>query len=159
MKKRRSIRRYKDKAIDQEALLNVLEMARIAPSGANRQPWKLVVVMDQERKAQLVPLCKNQKFVETCSAFVAGIADTTQRWSHVDLAIAMDHLSLAALDKGLGSCWIGAFDADGLKEFLGVPEEMEVAVCMTLGYPDEVPDNRSRKSLGELVEWEKFKGD
>ena len=159
MRKRRSIRSYKDKAIDQEVLINILEMARIAPSGANRQPWKLVVVMDPERKRGLVPLCKGQKFVESCSTFVAGIADTSQRWSHVDLAIAMDHLSLAALDKGLGTCWIGAFDQEGISKFLGVPDGMEVAVCMTLGYPDEVPDSKSRKSLAELVEWESFKGE
>jgi nitroreductase len=159
MRKRRSIRRYKDKPVDQETLLDILEMARIAPSGANRQPWKLVVVMEPARRKDLVPLCKNQKFVEDCAAFVAGIADVSQRWSHVDLAIAMDHLSLAALDKGLGTCWIGAFDQEGLGSFLDVPTGMEVAVCMTIGYPNEVPDTRTRKSLGELVEWERFKGE
>jgi len=158
IKNRRSIRRYKRKKIPENDLMKILEAARLAPSGANRQFWKMIVVQDEERKRGLVPLCKNQKFIEECSAFIAGIDDPSQKWYRVDVAIALDHLTLAAYSKGLGTCWIGAFDPEKVAEYLGVPKGQVVTVCMTLGYPDEAPEERTRKPAEELFYWEKYGG-
>jgi len=158
IKNRRSIRRYKRKKIPENDLMKILEAARLAPSGANRQFWKMIVVQDEERKKGLVPLCKNQKFIEECSAFIAGIDDPSQKWYRVDVAIALDHLTLAAYSKGLGTCWIGAFDPEKVAEYLGVPKGQVVTVCMTLGYPDEAPEERTRKPAEELFYWEKYGG-
>lgn len=156
IKNRRSIRKYKKRRIPENDLKAVLEAARLAPSGANRQFWKMIVVQDEERKKELVPLCNNQKFIEDCSAFIAGIDDPSQKWYRVDIAIAMDHLTLAAYSKGLGTCWIGAFDREKLAEYLGVPKGQVITVCMTLGYPDEAPEPRTRKPAAELFYWERY---
>jgi len=156
IKNRRSIRKYKSKELPPELLAEILEAARLAPSGANKQPWQLVAVTDKERRKELVPICKEQKFVGDCSVFIAGIDDSAQKWVRVDLAIAMEHIALAAVEKGLGTCWIGAFDQEKMNAFLEVPKGFNVTVGMTLGYPDETPDARPRKELKELVHWNKF---
>jgi nitroreductase len=155
---RRSIRKYKNKEIPHETLSEILEAARQAPSGANRQPWQIVIVTDQDKRKALVPICKDQKFVGDCSAFIAGIDDPAQKWARVDLAIAMEHIALMAVEKGLGTCWIGAYDQEKLATFLGVPKGLVVTACMALGYPDESPDARSRKPMTDLVHWERYGG-
>ncbi len=156
IKGRKSIRKYKKKDIPESLLKEILEAARIAPSAANRQPWEMIVIDDQKLKADLVPVCKNQQFVGDCSVFLVAIENTEQKWAKMDIAIALDELSLAAHEKGLGTCWIGAFDKDKLAEMLEVPNGKAIAVCMTLGYPDEKPEGRARKSFDELFHWNKY---
>lgn len=155
---RRSVRKYVRKPIAQAMLDELLEAARLAPSGANRQPWQMVVVTDDERLRELVPICKNQDFVGECAAFFVGIDDPQQKWSRVDVTIAMDHISLAAQEMGLGTCWIGAFDQAKLADFLGLPKERVVTVCMTVGYPEESPAARSRKPKEELFFKDRYGG-
>ncbi|HOO03161.1 MAG: nitroreductase family protein [Methanomassiliicoccales archaeon] len=153
---RRSIRRYKRKELPLEVLDRLLEMARAAPSGANRQAWELVVITDRLRLKGLVPICKEQAFIGDCSAFLVGVEDPHQKWAKVDLAIALDHLSLAATEEGLGSCWIGAFDPSRLAEYIGLPPDRTITVCMALGYPDEAPAPRGRKKPEELFSWDRY---
>jgi nitroreductase len=156
VKNRRSIRKYKAKQIPQDVLFQLLEAARLAPSGANRQPFQLIVVTDPEKKKGLVPLCKNQHFVDEAAVFIAGIDDPSQKWNKVDLSIALDHLSLAAVELGLGTCWVGAFDPEKLAAYLDVPKDRVITVCMSLGYPDETPEARSRKPINELTYWNSY---
>ena len=156
IKARRSIRKFKRKELPDEVLVHLLEMARTAPSGANRQPWEMVVIHDRQRLKGLVPICKEQEFLADCSAFIMGIDDPMQKWSKVDLSIAMDHIALAAVEEGLGSCWIGAFDQQKLAEYIGLPKEKVITVCIAIGYPDESPSARSRKKLEELVSWDRY---
>ncbi len=153
---RRSVRRYKRKDIPDNVLKEVLEAARLAPSAANRQAWELIVVKDPQLRADLVPFCKNQKFVEECSVFLVAVEDPQMKWSRVDVSIMVDHITLAAHERGLGSCWIGAFDKEKVGQTLGVPEGRSVAVCLTLGYPDESPEARPRKSMDELVYTDRY---
>jgi nitroreductase len=153
IKNRRSIRKYQAKEIPSDVLLQLLEAARLAPSGANRQSWQLIVVTDPEKKKELVPLCKNQHFIEDASVFIVGIDDPAQKWNRVDLTIALDELSLAAEERGIGTCWVGAFDADKLANYLEVPKDKVITVCMSIGYPDESPEARSRKPMSEIVYW------
>jgi nitroreductase len=153
---RRSIRKYKKKELPENVLREILEAARMAPSAANRQAWELVVVKDPRIKAELVPICKNQKFVEECSVFLAAIEDPEQKWSRVDVTIMMDQMTLAAHEKGLGTCWIGAFDKDKVGALLGVPANRQVCVCLTLGYPDESPEGRPRKPAEELIHFDRY---
>ena len=158
IQKRRSIRKYKADDISHELLLEILEGARQAPSGANRQTWQVIVVTDLDRRRGLVPICKDQKFIADGCAFIAGIDDPGQKWARVDLAIAMEHIALMAVEKGLGTCYVGAFDGERLAAYLSVPKPYVVTVCMVLGYPDEMPEARSRKPMNELVHWERFGG-
>ena len=118
---RRSIRKYRPREIPTEVLEEVLEAGRLAPSAGNRQAWELIIVTDKGTLGELVPACKNQQFVGECSAFLAAVEVPGQRWSMTDLTIMMDHLTLAAHEKGLGTCWIGAFDKDAIGKLLGVP--------------------------------------
>jgi nitroreductase len=156
IRNRRSIRKYQSKEIPNDVLLKVLEAARLAPSGGNKQPFQLIVVTDPEKKKGLVPLCKNQQFVGEAPVLIAGVDDMQQKWSRVDLSIALDHLSLAALDFGLGTCWVGAFDPERLAAYLEVPAGKVITVCMSLGYPDESPETRPRKPMDELVFWNSY---
>ena len=157
---RRSIRKYKKKEIPENVLKEVLEAARLAPSAANRQAWELVVVKDPKLKAELVPVCKNQKFVEDCSVFLAGLEDPEQKWSKVDITIMMDHMTLAAHEKGLGTCWICNFDARKCSRILEIPAHIEPMVYLPLGYPaDEEknsPRHKVRKKMEEIVRRDKF---
>ena len=156
IKARRSIRKFKRKEIPPELLDHMLEMARIAPSGANRQPWEMVVITDRQRLKDLVPICKDQSFVGDCSAFLVGIDDPQQKWAKVDLTIALDHLTLAAVDEGLGTCWIGAFDQTRMAEFIGLPADRTITVCLALGYPEETPAARGRKKTEDLFFWDRY---
>lgn len=150
---RRSVRKYKRKEMPREDVVQLLEAAQAAPSGANRQPWELVVITDPLRIKELVPVCKNQAFIADCSAFLIGLDDVEARWARVDLSIALDHVSLKAVEMGLGTCWIGAFDPDALAKFVSAPKGKVVTVCLAVGYPDEEPEMRPRKPLEQLISW------
>lgn len=147
---RRSIRKYKNCQIPGDVLDDLLDAARLAPSSMNRQRWNMVVVTDDETKRKLVSVCGNQKFVAGCSAFLVGVSEPGAYYSAVDMTIALDHLSLRAVDLGLGTCWIGDFEPAKVKKILGIPSERDVPVCMTLGYPANVPAARKRKSLSGI---------
>lgn len=152
VKKRRSIRRYKGKPIEKEDIEKMVEAARLAPSAKNLQPWKLVIVQDPEVLEELVTPCQGQEFVSESGAFIVGMVDNS-KWSEVDLTIAMDHLSLEAVELGYGTCWIGAFDKDGLEKKLDLPENYEPLVCMTVGVPAERSEPPTKKTVEELVKW------
>ncbi len=158
VKNRYACRSYQPRPVEQDKLLRVLEAVRLAPSGSNRQPWKFVVVQDQEVKRGLVRACANQRFIATSPVVIAGCGLMPDRimscgvpGDPVDVAIAMTHLSLAATAEGLATCWIGAFSQDEVREVLGVPPTVKVIEVMTLGYPADGPPMKMRKSLAEIV--------
>ncbi|MBN1677127.1 MAG: nitroreductase family protein [Candidatus Thermoplasmatota archaeon] len=147
---RRSIRRYEKKPLPAELLEELLESARQAPSASNAQRWSMVVVTDDEKKQRLVKASGGQKFVGQCSAYLVAVAEPGAPYPAVDVAIALDHLSLVAAEKGLGTCWIGDFEPEEVKEILGVPKDRDIPICMTLGYPAQNPQARKRKPLSGL---------
>jgi nitroreductase len=153
---RRSIRTYKGERIPKDKLDKLLETARLAPSAANRQVWKFIVVEDEQIKNQLVTACNNQAFVGTASQVIAGIGDPAQKWHQVDLAIALEHLVLEAVELGLGTCWIGAFNEDEVKKILKIPQDKKVVALLTVGVPAESPAARPRKALEEIVAYNEY---
>ena len=160
---RRSIRDFQDKAIEKEKLERVLEAGRQAPSAANGQPWRILVVTDAETRKKLVPAANGQAFVGQAPAVLVGCAAKTdkemscgQRAYPIDVAICMTTMSLAAMGEGLGTCWIGAFKEDAVKELLGIPEEVRVVELMPIGYPTSQPDARPRMPMSEFAVWEKW---
>lgn len=157
IKDRRSIRTYKDERIPKDKLEKLLEVARLAPSAANRQNWKFIVVENEEVKKQLVTACNNQPFVGTASNVIAGIGDPAQKWHQVDLAIALEHIVLEAVELGLGTCWIGAFNEDEVKKLLKIPQNKKVVALLTVGIPAESPAARQRKSFEEIVAYDEYK--
>jgi nitroreductase len=163
VKTRRSVRSFKADPVPQEALRRVLEAARAAPSGSNRQLWKFYVVKDGEKRRRVAEACGGQTWIaEAPTAIVAvGWKIPFNRGGYMgemsfmmDVSIAFTHLVLAARAEGLGTCWIGDFDNGRVKEALGLPEDQYVVAVTPLGYPDRqvFTANAKRKSIAEIVE-------
>ncbi len=157
-KTRYACRSYQPRAVEPEKLLRVLEAVRLAPSGSNRQPWKFILVHDLEIKQRLVRACANQRFIATAPVVVAGCGLMPDRimscgipGDPVDVAIAMEHLSLAATAEGLATCWIGAFSQDEVRDVLGIPRSAKVIELMTVGYPADSPQIKTRKPLSDII--------
>jgi len=164
---RRSIRSYRSEPVPEEVLNRVLEAARIAPSGDNRQPWRFIVVKDEGLKRRLVPACGNQSFIAEAPVVVVACGRNIDydrgRYMGgfsmlVDVSIAFTHLVLAARAEGLGTCWIGDFSNEEVKRVLGVPEGANVVAVTPLGYPKDegFAGPGPRKSLKEIVSVDKF---
>jgi len=163
IEKRRSIRVYQDKPIPQDKLRKVLEAARLAPSARNAEDYQLVIVADEKIKKTIASEATTESFIAAASVIVVAVALNPEYVmpggvpAHpVDIAIAVDHVTLVAVEEGLGSCWIGAFDQGRIKEILGIPDKYEVVVLLSLGYPAESPEGRSRKPLNEVISHNRF---
>jgi len=148
---RRSIRAYKNEPVPPESLARVLEAARISPTAGNRQEYRFVVVKDEATRKALVPACNNQAFIGDAGVVVVGCAtNPARRYSPVDVAIALDHMTLAAAALGLGTCWIGAFSEEKVKAILGIPEGVTVWSLLPIGIPATEGAQRPRKATEEL---------
>ena len=165
IKTRRSIRKYKQTPVPEAVLKDVLNAARVAPSADNAQPWKIIVVRDEQMKSRLCPACNGQKFIAQAPLVLVLLGLPEEAYetvggymsSHViDASIAFDHLTLAAHAHGLGTCWIASFREDKVRELLGVPQDVRVVALSPLGYPDEAPDRTDRKSPEELFVYDKY---
>jgi nitroreductase len=165
IRRRYSVRDYKDLEVEEEKLNLILEAARLAPSASNRQEWRFIVIRDKETKNRLCKAAKGQKFVAQAPIVIACCAvDTSHIMScgqpsyPIDVAISIDHMTLKATEEGLGTCWIGAFYEDKVKEILEIPQDVRVVQLLTLGYPkSEPPPKKNRKSLDEIIMYEKWR--
>jgi nitroreductase len=163
--RRRSIRKYKDRPVEEGKLNRVLEAGRLAPSAGNRQEWKYVVVRDAAVRRQLIEAANGQQFVGEapvclvcCAVDGEHVMSCGQASYPIDVAISVDHMTLAAVEEGLGTCWIGAFKEPAVRKLLGIPEKVRVVALLPLGYPDAEPRPRQRKPLTEIVLWERWQG-
>jgi nitroreductase len=160
---RRSIRDYDDRSVPEEKLKRVLEAARLSPSASNRQDRKFVVVRDEARRQTLSQAAFGQVYVAQAPVVIAAVSTNpgyvmacgVPSFS-IDLAIAIDHMTLAAVNEELGTCWIGAFHQDKVKNILGIPKKYTVAALLALGFPRETPQRTPRKALDEIVSYETF---
>jgi nitroreductase len=161
---RYSVRAYKPDPVEDEVLNQVLEAARLAPTAINAQPFQLIVIHTAGRGAELRRIYNWDWFVQAplviCACGIPAKGWIRRRdgknYTEVDVAIAMDHLILAATDVGLGTCWIGAFDPTGAREVLGLPDGVEPIAFTPLGYPADQPGPKERKALSELVRYERW---
>jgi nitroreductase len=158
IKERRSIRRYSATPIADDTISQLLEAARLAPSAKNLQNWKFILITDQTIKNRLVPACHNQRFIVQAPLVIAGVADPAYKWYQVDIGIVFEHIALEAVELGLGTCWIGAFQEPEVSGILQVPQHLETVILMTVGYADEHPHTRSRKSIEEIQCFNKYTG-
>lgn len=161
IRQRRSIRKFKPDPVPQAEIDYVLEAARLAPSWANTQCWKFIVVTDPKVKEEVASAGNN--WIAQAPVLIVACADPSkpgtkgdQQYYMLDIGIAMEHLILAATDRNLGTCWIGAFDEAKVKKALGVPDNIRVVATTPLGYPDQQPDPRPRKSLSEIVSYNRY---
>lgn len=164
---RRSIRSFKSDSIPKDVILRILNAARFAPSGSNRQPTRLILINNIKTKEALIPLCANQQFITEAPLIVVAVGKNINfnRGNYMgemsmlmDAAIAMDHLILAARYEGLGSCWIGAFDNKAIKDLLNIPYEWNVVALAPIGYPkkESFRETAERISLEEFIKNESW---
>lgn len=162
MEKRHSVRSYQDRPVEEDKLLRVLNAGRLSPSARNRQERKFIVVREGGlRKA--VAAAASQPWMAAAPVIVAVVGLTPSDVMHcgipadpVDCAIAIDHMTLAAVAEGLGTCWVGHFDQSKCRELLRVPQGAKIVELMPLGYPADEPAAKPRKPLSEIVCHEKF---
>ena len=159
---RYSTRAYRPDPIAEELLTKVLEAGQLAPTAANRQPVQIIVIHTAGRAAELRRIYHREWFSQA-PLLLCVCATPAQAWTRgydgkcyadVDAAIVMDHLTLAAADLGLGTCWIAAFDPTAARDLLGLPAGVEPIAFTPLGYPADAAGPKSRKPLAELVRYE-----
>ena len=164
IKARKSVRSYLDKPVENEKLIQVLESARLAPSAFNKQRWRFVVVQDRQTRVKLNEIAEVPLFAGKAPVIIVACAKTDSCEMHygqpcypIDVAIAVDHITLAAVEYGLGSCWISMFNEIKVKEILDIPEEMRVITLLILGYPsDPSLVDKKRLPLEQIVKYEKW---
>ena len=152
---RRSIRRYTSKPVPDKVLKSVLEAGRLAPSADNAQPWHFIVVTDPEIKREL-SRGPWRSFIKDSAFTIVGCGEKSDKWSTVDVAIALENMVLSAEAQGVGSCWIGAFGEKEVKELLGIPDNLKVVALVSFGYPAEKPSLRNKKNLESIVHYNRF---
>ncbi len=163
IEKRYSCRAYQDKPIEAEKLGRILEAARLAPSAKNLQDWRFVVVTEPEKRAKLAEAANNQKFLAQAGAIIIGCSnnDETMRCGQVvapiDVAIAMEHIALQAVEEGLASCWIGSFYPEKVRPIVGIPESIQIVELMALGYPADSPRAANRVQMDKIVCYEQWR--
>jgi len=155
---RRSIRKYLDKDIPNDVLDKILEAGRQSPSAANRQPYHFIVVTKDEIKKELPGLVAG--FLKNAPLVIVGCANPkallTGKWAIVDTTIALENMVLAAWSLGVGSCWIGAFNEQKIKDILQIPENYKIVALLPLGYPAEDPKPRKKKEKTTLFSFNNF---
>lgn len=163
---RTSIRSYTKKPVSKKMLTEILEAGRLAPTACNLQPFRFVVVQQKENLAALAEGYPAEWFTEA-PVVIAICTAPKKAWSRqkhddknyadVDGAIAADHMTLAAQELGLGTCWIGAFNPKIIRKVLGLPRSAEPLILLTLGHPNEKGRPKTRKTLDELVNLETWR--
>ena len=162
IKTRRSVRKYKSKAISEEDLKKILTAAQLAPSAGNKQPWRFIVVRDKKTKEKLGEIARNQTWISDAGVIIVALAmdknspEVYERWVERDVMTAVEHMALTAWSLGLGSCWIGAFYEDKVKKLIDIPDEMTVINLLPIGVPDHSPEARGRKPLNEIFHEGKY---
>jgi len=165
IEKRRSIRSYRPDPVPKEKLEKVLQAARLAPSAAGRQPWHFIVVTDPKKREKLSRGGGFASFLSEAPVVIVGCGNrrSSSKWCVVDTAIAMQNMVIAATGEGLGTCWIGSFNQQQVRQLLGIPDDYVVVSLLAVGYAGE-EDLSSRalhlvtkkKKLEEIVSTEKF---
>ncbi len=169
IKSRESIRDYSDKKVEDEKIDFILECARLAPSWANKQCWQFIVIKDKKIIEKLSKTGPINRWLKKAPVVIVACGDPKQsgfrndmHYFLVDVSIALEHLVLAATDKGLGTCWIGGFNEKKVKEILEIPKDINVVALTPLGYPAEkkhfagklaktVVQSKKRKSLDKMI--------
>ena len=193
IERRKSIRKFKDKSVPDDHIIELIEAARLAPSGCNAQPWRFKIVKDNETKMKLVEAAHNQTFIGqapvvlVCCAdvsdYIDGSASGIQDLGKIgavennivniicrnvdemkkmsiseispriaaNVAIAIEHIVLRALDFDLGTCWIRALEEDKIRDIFGWDENIYPVALLPVGYPDEDPASRKRLKIEDII--------
>lgn len=164
---RRSIRKFEEKSVGDDDIRELLNAARLAPSWANRQEWRFVIVREEATKQQLKETLRETNpvgkhgfkapvIIVLCAVKDEVTVHQSKPYYLVDAGLAMQNLMLTAVDKGLGTCWIGSFDENRVRDILGIPDSVAIVGITPVGYPAQSPEPRPRMNLDELVHYERW---
>lgn len=164
---RYSVRQFATQEVELGKLESILEAGRLAPSAVNFQPWQFIVVCDKEQ-LQKLSACYHREWFAAAPCCIVVCGDHRQSWHRrvdgkdhcdIDAAIAIDHMTLQAVELGLGTCWVCNFDVERTRQLFQLPAHIEPIAFLPIGYPksNEMPIKK-RKSLDEIVHWNTFKG-
>lgn len=162
---RYSVRSYLSDPIEENLVTRILDASRLAPTAANRQPFRLIVVKTAGKEEELRAVYNKEWFVQAplviCACGVpseAWVRSDGKIYLDVDIAIVVDHLILAASNEGLGTCWIAGFNKLEARKFFSLPDEIEPIILTPLGYAADIPQQKIRKSLDQLIYYEHWGG-
>lgn len=160
--RRYSVRSYRSDPVTDEQLQKVLEAARLAPTAANRQPFKILVIHTEDREAELQRIYPSEWFTQAPLLLcVCALPDRGwerhdgKNYAEVDAAIVMDHIILAATDLGLGTCWVAAFDVPSARRVLNIPDEWQPVAFTPLGHSHGLLRPKARRPLSDLVVYDR----
>jgi nitroreductase len=175
IRERRSVRKYLAEPVDDAILMELLESARLAPSGSNTQPAHFIIVRDPDLKKRLAKASHDQEWMLSAPVFIACVADVRARLKdeggieideespqHAvkqiirDTSIAVEHIVLEATDHGLATCWVAWFVQEEIRPLLGLGKDKYLVCILTLGHPAEEPAQRPRHQLEDIVHYEKW---
>jgi len=165
IKTRYSVREYHDNKIDRTLIKEVVNAGRLAPSAANKQPWKFVVVDDPELLKK-VKATYNRDWFQNIPAIIIIYGDHNNSWKRsfdnkdhcdIDAAIAIDHMTLMASDLGLGTCWVCHFNVELLNQIIIVKENWEPIALLSIGYPkQQISPEKNRKNIDDVLSFNSF---
>ena len=172
IRNRRSVRKYAATPIPAEVLQRMKDALRLAPSACNIQPWRFVLVTDSTLRKEIAKAAGDQGFLAEAPVVVIGVGFPDEAYQHmggygnsvdVDIAIAIDHLTLAAAAEGLGTCWIGAFSEEPVKKLINAKANTKIVAMTPLGYPADPAmihpvEASRRKKEGEVFLMNRFPG-
>jgi nitroreductase len=164
---RRSIRAFKRENVSEEIIEKLIDAAQWAPSAGNIQPWEFVIVREVRIKRKLAETALDQTFIEDVPVVIVVCASeilSSQRYGDrgkelfclQDTAAAIQNILLLAYSFGLGTCWVGAFNEEEVRETLKVPNGTKPVAIVPVGYPAEMPQPRRRKPIKEIVHHDTF---
>ncbi|MGY0287889.1 MAG: nitroreductase family protein [Candidatus Methanodesulfokora washburnensis] len=160
--RRHSIRRYLSRDVEEEKINLILEAVNTCPTAGNLQAYHVVIVRDRERRKKLAKACYNQGFVEEAPVSMVFLADPERSarrygrrgmvlYSIQDATIAATYAMLSATALDLGTCWVGAFDDDKVREVVGASKDLVPVAVITIGYSAERPEITGRRKIEEMA--------
>lgn len=172
---RRSVRKFQTRPVSEEAVRQIIEAGRLAPSGNNSQPWRFLIVRDEETKKRIVAADSNQQWMLDAPVFIVCMGDIRSRMAENvlksvdedtglpdmrrivrDMGIAVGYMLLEIEHMGLSTCWTGAYDQKAMREAAGVPEYMYISGVLPIGYGAEAPKARPRKDYDNIVRFKRW---
>lgn len=167
LRTRRSTKTYSTRAVSPQTLLELVDIARFSPSGANKNPWHFIIITRRSTLNRLSETQPHCRWLATAPAGIALVVDPnyTRYWLE-DCSVAAYSIWLAAIGKGLGVAWAAVHQSDDaeeserrqkfVREVLSVPDGLSIPMILAIGYPQTAPPERKMPTLEEVVHLESY---
>jgi len=161
----KSVSKYKPDPVPEQKVQTVVNAARLAISADNLQPWKFIVVSDEDRKRKLLGMTTDGKKLPDAPLMVVACARLDEAVAMVggymnsypvDVGMAVAHLTVAATSEGLGTSWVFSFNEEKVKALLGIPVDAHVVGLTALGFPEAFEPPAGRKHLSEILAYNAY---